>query len=199
MSCIVVGTGTGVGKTVACAALLSRKPTLRYWKPIGTGTPSDSAVIARLCPNEILPQSYSFTEPQSPHLAARLDGRRVSVARLRRDFARHARQPLLIEGVGGVLVPLGPILLIDFLRQLNLPVIVVATSAVGTINHTLLTLEALRARQFTLAGVILNGPEHRENARAIKKYGKVRILGQLPILKPLNRAKVATAGRGIAL
>lgn len=209
MSLAVVGTGTEVGKSVVSAVLLARyarssqgPAPLAYWKPVATGSRDgrDVEEVARLAPAnvEILPETYLFREPLSPHLAARLDGAAIDPARLLAELARHrAEKPeraLVVEGVGGLLVPLTDSdLLIDFFAAAHLPCLLVALSGLGTINHTLLSLEALRARRMEIAGVVLNGPPNLENRAAIERFGKVAILGELTTLSTLDRAAVAQA------
>ncbi len=211
MSLWVVATDTEVGKTVMSAVLMARygqEGSLAYWKPVASGSidERDTETVAALCPGaEILPESYLFEEPLSPHLAARLEGRAVDPRRLLEDHRRHleARRgaPLVIEGVGGVLVPLrdgGP-LLIELLGQIDAPCLVVARSTLGTINHTLLTLEALRSRRLPLVGVVLNGPPNPENRRAIETFGEVDVIDEVDFLDPLDANSLRHAADGFDL
>jgi dethiobiotin synthetase/malonyl-CoA O-methyltransferase len=202
VSLAVVGTGTEVGKTVVSAVLLARYPNAAYWKPVATGSREGRDVdeVARFAPPEvqILPETYLFREPLSPHLAARLDGASIDPARLLAELARHrAEKPeraLVVEGAGGLLVPLTEAdLLIDFLAAAQLPCLLVALSGLGTINHTLLSLEALRAREMDIAGVVLNGSPNPENRAAIERFGRVAVLAELPPLPTLDRSAVAQA------
>jgi len=204
----IVGTDTGVGKTVVsaivAAAWAERQP-VAYWKPVATGgypgdPDRDAATVARLAGPavEILPESYLFPDPLSPHLAARLVGATIDPELLLRELARHraAGRALVVEGAGGLLVPLtdAGYLLADFLVAARLPCLLVARSTLGTINHTLLTLEALRAREIPLAGVVLDGPPNRENRRAIERLGRVPILAEVAPLS-LDRSAIAAAAR----
>lgn len=204
MSLWVVATGTEVGKTVISALLMARfggVGNLHYWKPVASGSRDerDTETVASLCPSaRILPESYLFEEPLSPHLAARLEGRSVDPERLVNDYRGHAERLgdcLIIEGVGGVLVPLrdgGP-LLIDLMADIPAPCLVVSLSTLGTINHTLLTLEALRRRQLPIAGVVLNGPSNVENRRAIESFGHVPVVAEVEPLTPLSAASLEKA------
>jgi dethiobiotin synthase len=198
---VVVGTGTEVGKTVVSAVLLARHGGV-YWKPLATGgvEDRDSATVERLSGCRVLPETYLFREPLSPHLAARLEGSEIDPARVFADYARHraAEPALVVEGVGGLLVPLtdGGYLLADLLVALELPCLLVALSTLGTINHTLLTLEAMRSRGLTVAGVVLNGPRNPENRRAIEKFGGVEVIGEIEPLELLDRESVEQAARG---
>lgn len=197
----VTGTDTGVGKTVVSAALMHRYrgqvPGLRYWKPVQTGTSEDddTATVARLggCRvTETLDAGVRLPNPVSPHLAARRSGSRIEIDSL---VTRIAQEPAgggwIVEGAGGVLVPLNERdTIVDLIAQLALPVVLVARSTLGTINHTTLTIEALRARALPLAGVVAVGPPDQENCDAIVRYGRTRMLGQLPHLAELSAASL---------
>jgi malonyl-CoA O-methyltransferase len=193
----VTGTGTGVGKTVVSAALMHRYravTALRYWKPVQTGylADDDSATVQRLggcAPDEIYAEGVRLPEPLSPHLAARL----AHVSLTLEETLRPARElgveggAWVIEGAGGVLVPLnGQHLVIDLIVELGLPAVVTAHSGLGTINHTLLTLESLRARPIGVAGVVLVGEPNADNREAIETYGAVRVIGEMPLFDPLT-------------
>lgn len=181
----VTGTDTGIGKTLVSAWLVHHWRAA-YWKPIQTGAleDSDSATIAALAPGAaITPPTCLFRAPLSPRDAARAEGARVDPALL---LPPRVAGPLVIEGAGGILVPLtDDILTVDFAHRLGCPVLVVARSGLGTINHTLLTLEALAARGVPVLGVVMNGPPDAGNRTAIEHFGKVRVLAEIP---PLARA-----------
>ena len=197
----VTGTDTGVGKTVAAAALFHRyrgRVPLRYWKPIETGVEqdNDTAEVGRLAacgPGELLTCGVRLERPVSPHLAARLAGRTidldslVAVVNAEPDSSRW-----IVEGAGGVLVPVGDTTnMADLMTRLGLPVVVVARTALGTINHTLLTLEALRLRSIETAGVIMVGVPNADNREAIERYGRVQVLGEMPRIEPLTSERLA--------
>lgn len=208
MSLFVAGTGTEVGKTIVSAVLLARysrgsagRP-LGYWKPVATGgrEDRDAETVKRLAPegSSILPELYLFRAPLSPHLAARLEGERIDPAYLAAEVLRLVRDPgraWVIEGVGGLHVPLTDegYLLSDLLREIEIPCLLVAHSGLGTINHTLLSLEALAERGIPVAGVVLNGPANFENRRAIERFGRVEVVGEVPKIEPLDREGVKRA------
>ncbi len=178
----VTGTDTGVGKTMI-AAWLVLSWRAEYWKPVQSGTLEgwDADVIRQLAPDAVIhPSRHALPEPLSPHQAAARAGRRIGLG----DFRLPATsRPLVVEGAGGVLVPLNETeLMVDLMTHLGLPVLVVARSGLGTINHTLLTLEALRRRQLPIAGVILNGPPNPDNRDAIERFGAAPVVGELPPL-----------------
>ena len=199
----VTGTDTGVGKTVASAALLHRYRAdvpLRYWKPIQTGIEhdDDTAEVGRLgaCrPYEVLSSGVRLAHPVSPHLAARLSAYTIRLQPLVDSVLAEAG-PWIVEGAGGVLVPLNDRETIaDLMTRLGLPVVVVARTQLGTINHTLLTLEALRCRSLQVAGVVLVGSKNPENRAAIEQYGQVMVLGEMPRFDPLTAERLADWAR----
>ena len=176
----VTGTDTGVGKTLVSAWLVGRWRA-DYWKPVQSGSVegTDSDVIARLVPDAVIhPPAYVFKAPLSPDQAARRENALIDLGRIRLPATQNL---LVVEGAGGALVPLrDDMLMIDLMARLGLPVLVVARSGLGTINHTLLTLEALRNRDLAIQGVVMNGPSEPENRAAIERFGRVRVLAELP-------------------
>ena len=185
---VIVGTDTGVGKTVFSAALAGALGAF-YWKPVQAGLEeeTDSQCVLRLSglpPERILPEAYRLETPASPHLAARLDGLAIDPSRL--DPPETAG-PLVIETAGGVMTPLTiETPTIDLLARWRLPAIVVARTTLGTINHSLLTLEALRRRDIPLRGVAFIGEANEDTQNTIARMGRVAMLGRLPNLAPLN-------------
>jgi len=192
---VVTGTDTGIGKTVFAAGLAAFLGA-SYWKPVQSGLDeeTDSAAVARLAglpPERVLPEAYRLNTPASPHLAARIDGVTIDPDRL---ALPQLAGPLVVEGAGGLMVPLtDAALLIDVFARWRAPVVLCARSGLGTINHTLLSLEALRRRDVPVLGVALIGEPHGENARIIATLGRVNLLGTLPRLDPLTRETLAAA------
>jgi dethiobiotin synthetase len=192
---IVTGTDTGIGKTVFAAGLTGHL-NARYWKPVQAGLEdeSDSAVVARLSglgPDCLLPEAYRLQAPCSPHQAAATDGVVITPEQL--GLPEHAGA-LVVEGAGGLMVPLSPTLLtVDMFARWGLPVILVARTTLGTINHSLLSIEALRSRGISLHGIAFVGQGAPESESIICAVGGVRHLGCLPPLDPLNAATLATA------
>lgn len=198
MRLIVTGTDTGIGKTVFAAALTAALGA-HYWKPVQSGLDgpeSDSETVARLGrvpPARIVPEAYRLTAPLSPHRAAELDGVVIDPARL--TPPPHAR--LVVEGAGGLMVPITRTLLaIDLFAAMRLPVILCARTALGTINHSLLSIEALRARGMALHGIAFIGEDVPDTLRTIAAFSGARVLGRLPLLDPLTPATLATAFAG---
>ncbi len=199
----VTGTDTGVGKTVVAAALLARlraRGPVRYWKPIQTGIEQDNdtetvRTLSGASAREIFDAGVRLPRPVSPHLAARLHGIPIELDDLTTlASAQPTGEYWVVEGAGGALVPINETrLMIDLMEALRLPVVVVARTALGTINHTLLTLEALRARGRDVAGVVMVGPANPDNQQAIERYGRITVLGHLALLQPLTEETLRAA------
>lgn len=185
MRVFVTGTDTDVGKTTVCSWLCLHTDH-SYFKPIQTGNTvsEDRSAVSALATNvKTYTETYSFTQPFSPHLAARLDNDHIDVERI----VLPQDENVIVEGAGGLMVPLNEEeLIIDLIERLRLPVILVARTTLGTLNHTLLSLEALRQRDIEVLGVILNGESNDENKEAIEFYGNVRVLQTIPKMKNVS-------------
>jgi dethiobiotin synthetase len=195
----ITGTDTNVGKTVVSAMLCAALDAV-YWKPIQTGTRegSDRATVVRLAGlprSRTIAEIYRFAPPVSPHLAARRAGMRIELRKIVLPEIPVSRL-LIAEGAGGVLVPLNEKQLTTALiAHLKLPVLLVTRTALGTINHTLLSIAALRAARIDVHGVIMAGKPNIENRKAIERYGTLPVLGTLPRLAQLNRVALLKAFR----
>lgn len=189
---VVTGTDTDIGKTVFAAGLAAALNAY-YWKPVQAGLDDGSdrervAALSGLPAERLLPEAYRFSTPCSPHRAAEIDGVRIDPELLTPPPVR----PLVIEGAGGALAPVTPDLLFaDLFARWGLPVVVVARTGLGTINHSLLTLEALRARAIPVLGIAFVGEAAEDSEATIARLGNVRRLGRLPILAPLERNSLA--------
>lgn len=192
---IVTGTDTGIGKTVFAAALAGALQAT-YWKPVqcSLADGGDSARVRELAglpPGRILPEAYRLAMPASPHRAAEAEGIEISLARL---ALPEVRGPLVVEGAGGLMVPLNrQTLMIDLFARWRLPVVLVARTALGTINHSLLSIEALNGRNIPILGIAFVGEEMADTERTITEMGNVRRLGRLPRLDALTPATLAAA------
>lgn len=175
---IVAGSGTGVGKTVTCA-ILATLLTGDYWKPVQCGSP-DTAVVKGLIDakqHQIFQPAYSLKAPLSPHHAARLENTSID---LKAIHLPQTSRPLIIESVGGIFVPLtSTTLSFDLFKTWPAHWVIISRHYLGSINHTLLTLEALKNHQVNIAGVIFNGLPNQDNESAILKISKLRFLGRL--------------------
>jgi dethiobiotin synthetase len=193
---VVTGTDTGVGKTVFCAALAAALDAY-YWKPIQAGTADGGdrervAALSGLSPERLLPEAYRLATPCSPHRAAQIEGIVIDPARL----GAPRQRPLVIEGSGGALVPLADgLLLADQIAAWRFPTVIVARTQLGTINHSLLTIEALRSRGIDLLGVVFIGDQVEESEAAIARIGGARRLGRLPWLDPFDAPSLKRAFR----
>ena len=195
---VVTGTDTDVGKTVLAAALVGALDGC-YWKPVQAGLAgeTDAETVRRLAlvsADRIIPEVYRLTMPASPHLAAERDGIEIDVDRLTVLPAAGGVHLLFIEGAGGLMVPLTrKHLQIDLFVRWGLPVVLCASTRLGTINHSLLSIEALRRRGIPLHGVAFVGDEQADSERTIVEMGGVRRLGRLPHLDRLEAATLRAA------
>jgi dethiobiotin synthetase len=189
MQIFITGTDTGVGKTITCAWLCAHT-SYEYIKPIQTGSnkiSDDSAIIASSIAVKTYKPIYEYEQAVSPHLAAKMNGDTIDLNKIVLPQSRN----LIVEGIGGVLVPINKNhFIVDVIKNLNITVILVASSRVGTINHSLLSLEILRKRNIKILGVIVNGAINQDNCDAIEYYGGTNILAQIPILERFDRSSL---------
>jgi dethiobiotin synthetase len=192
---VVTGTDTGIGKTVFAAALTGALDGY-YWKPVQSGLAeeTDSEAVQRLsglAAERILPERYRLTTPASPHLAARIDGVEIDAERL---ALPSTPRPLVVEGAGGLLVPLTrEVTYINVFARWRAPLVLCARTTLGTINHTLLSIEAIRARGIALLGIAFVGDENTESEDIIVTLGRTQRLGRLPSLAPLSADSLKAA------
>jgi dethiobiotin synthetase len=187
---VVTGTDTGIGKTVFAAAL-AQALGASYWKPVQAGLEpeTDSQTVARLSGVKTLPEAYRFKLAASPHRAAAAEGITIDPAALVLPPG-----PLVVEGAGGLLVPLNADTLnIDVFAHWGAPLILCARTSLGTINHTLLSLEAIEARGIPLLGVAFIGEANDDSESTICRLGKARRLGRLGPVSPLDAAHLGAA------
>lgn len=184
---IISGIGTDVGKTVV-SAIVAQALNADYWKPIQSGEleNSDSHKIERLTNDcvQVLPERFRLTEPLSPHASSAIDGVQLQLS----DFTLpETKRNLLVEGAGGLMVPINDTdLLIDAFKQWNLPVIIVSRHYVGSINHTLLTIEALKNRGITIKGLVFVGEENPATESFILNHSNVPFLMRIPLVSEVT-------------
>lgn len=184
----ITGTDTDCGKTIAAVWLALQLDGV-YWKPIQSGLEQRDVdtfkALTGFDDTRILHSIHELTQPLSPHEAAKRDGVRIDLE----GFALpETDRQLVIEGAGGLMVPLNDKhLVIDLIKHLNCPAILVCRSTLGTINHTLLSLEALRARSIPVAGLIINGPKSPHNRQALEEYGRVPVIAEIDYLDPVSK------------
>lgn len=195
----VTGIGTDIGKTLI-SAILVEKLKCDYWKPVQSGEldNSDTMKVQRLISNTTSvfhPENYKLTQPYSPHKSAALDGIEIDEKTI---IAPKTNNQLLIEGAGGLMVPLNNhALVIDLIKQLNAEVILVSQNYLGSINHTLLSIEALKQRSIAIKGVLFNSEENTSTEDYITTYAQVKHLGRLPFMNTIDKESVKAAGEYI--
>ncbi|WP_341790639.1 dethiobiotin synthase [Rickettsia endosymbiont of Polydrusus tereticollis] len=185
MQVFITGTNTNIGKTLI-SSWLCLHTGYEYFKPIQTGGygHTDSWTISHLTGNKIHKEVYIYQEPLSPHLAAMFENEEIDISKIKLPKTKD----LIVEGAGGLLVPINRnYLMIDLIKLFSIPVILVASSELGTINHTLLSLEALRSKDIEILGCIVSGKLNQYNCDAIEYYGATKILIQFPYLPEINK------------
>jgi dethiobiotin synthetase len=186
---IVTGIGTDIGKTVVSAILVEALQAA-YWKPVQAGDleNSDSTKIKKWCSEsiQILPEAFRLTAPVSPHLAASIDNLNIST-----DYLKipELEGDLIIEGAGGILVPLNNegLLFIDVVKYWDLPVILVSRHYLGSINHTLLTAEILKNNNIKVEGIVFVGDENKATEEIILKKTGLPLIARIPLVKEINK------------
>lgn len=202
----VVGTDTDVGKTVFSSMLVTAMNG-SYWKPVQSGlldgTDTDFVrTVSELDSGHFIPEIYRLTQPLSPHLSAAIDGKTIDLDHFHwPDSSVIKNNFLVMEGAGGVMVPInGSELIVDLMHRLPAPTIIVCRSTLGTINHTLLTVEALKSRNIPIAGFVMNGPKNTDNEKSVRDFTGITHLGSIPPLKQINREELLHVwdGQGFA-
>lgn len=189
---IVVGTDTGIGKTVFAAGLTAALGA-QYWKPVQSGLEeaTDSETVKALTGAEVLPEAYRLNMPASPHLSAEDMGIKIDPARL---TLPPVLGPLVVEGAGGLMVPLNrQVFFLDVIAQWQAPIVLVARTALGTINHTTLSLMALRNAGCNVIGVAFVGDPEPDVEQTIAEMTNIRHLGRLPFVENLSRETLSDA------
>ncbi|HKJ47273.1 MAG TPA: dethiobiotin synthase [Balneolales bacterium] len=199
----VTGTDTGIGKTLV-SAMLTIGLHADYWKPVQSGLDegmTDTQRVkkwTRFDDSHFHKETYLLSEPLSPHASAAIDGVTIQMQNFHIPESRH--EYLIVEGAGGLMVPLNDQdMIIGLIKMLKLPVLLVARSSLGTINHTLLSLEQLRRYDIRVLGVVLNGPDNPGNTEAIEKYGDVNVFGTVQALEEINKETIKNEFKRIFL
>jgi dethiobiotin synthetase len=197
----VTGIGTGIGKTIV-SAILVEKLKADYWKPIQSGDldNSDSLFVKSLISNKqskIHPEAYRLNQPFSPHKSAAIDGITIDPENI---VLPETNNNLIIEGAGGLMVPLNDrFLMIDLIKKLNVPVILVSQNYLGSINHTILSINALKQYEISIKGIIFNGIEDISSKEFILDYTGVDLLGRIPQCNKIDKKVIMDAGNYIQL
>jgi dethiobiotin synthetase len=197
----ITGIGTGIGKTIV-SAVLTEKLKSDYWKPIQSGDldDSDTLKVKGLVSNPTSvfhTEAYRLTQPYSPHKSAAIDGITIDLNKI---IAPKTNNNLLIEGAGGLMVPLNDdYLMIDLIKQLDVEVVLVSQNYLGSINHTLLSVAILKQYNIKIAGIIFNGKTDKNSESYILNYTGLKLLGHLPEFETVDKDAIIKAGDFITL
>ena len=189
---VICGTDTDIGKTLI-SSFFVRGLNSFYWKPIQSGMESetDSQAVKRLAKvkkTKIINEAYIFREPVSPHWAAEIDQKVVNFQRLNLP---NVDGSLIIETAGGIMVPITRnYLQIDLIKKWNIPVILVCRSGLGTLNHTLLSIEALKKRNIKILGLVINGKKHLDNPKTLTEFSSLPIIAEFPFIQKIDSNKL---------
>jgi len=193
----ITAIGTDSGKTLI-SAIFCKAFGFDYWKPIQAGLESrDCDTISTLVKDvKIIPSRYELKHPMSPHAAADLEGVKVSVS----DFQLPTDLPVIVEGAGGIMVPINENeLMLDLIKKLNFKVILVSNFYLGSINHTLLTIDVLKRNQIEIAGIVFNGEMNEASLALIKSYSALPVLLHVPQLTEVTSEVVASLAQNLKI
>ena len=185
---VICGTDTDIGKTLI-SSFFVRGLNASYWKPIQSGIESqtDSQIVEKLTKvdkEKIINEAYVFTKPVSPHWAAEIDQRIINLMFLKLPKVDGS---LIIETAGGLMVPITRnFLQIDQIEKWGLPIILVCKSGLGTINHTLLSIEALKKRNINILGLVINGEKHLDNPKTLFEFSGIPIIAEFPYIQKID-------------
>ncbi len=185
---IIAGIGTEIGKTLI-SAIFRQGMQADYWKPVQSGNPEEADALfigqmTRVPKGKIWDSSYMLTQPLSPHTAAEIDGIRISLDHIQLPLTERS---LIVELAGGLMVPLNESETnLDLIAHIALPVILVSKNYLGSINHTLLSYEILKAKQIPIAGIVFNGPANASGERFILQHTGLKVLLRVPELAQIN-------------
>jgi dethiobiotin synthetase len=189
----ITGIGTDVGKTVV-SAIVTEALNADYWKPVQTGsyTQTDASVVKSLISNEqtkIHQEVYKLEHPLSPHAAAEIAGIKISLSQINLPQTDNT---LVIEGAGGIMVPLNDSeFMLDIIKKFNAETILVIQNYLGSINHSLLSIDCLKNNNINILGIIFNGPPHQMSEDIILKYSKLPLLGRIGKESKINQAVIS--------
>jgi len=197
----ITGIGTGIGKTIV-SAVLTEKLQADYWKPVQSGDldNSDTLKVKSLISNSktvFHPETYRLTQPYSPHKSAALNGIVIEEGKF---VLPETDNQLIIEGAGGLMVPLNDhFLMIDLIKQLHVRVILVSQNYLGSINHTLLSIAILKQYGIDILGIIFNGEANADSENYILQYTGIKLLGHIPEYGIIDKGIIVAAGKNIGL
>lgn len=195
MKYFITAIGTDSGKTLI-SSILCEALGFDYWKPVQSGDDRDTVKVKELVSSDIsfIPEQFLLKTPESPHAAAEKDGVNISIS----DFELPKAENLIIEGAGGLMVPLNDEeLILDLIKKLNVPVILVSNTYLGSINHTLLSYNALKSYGIEVVGLVFNGPENKDTESVIIKMTKLSVLFRVPQFDVVNKEQVSSFAQTI--
>ena len=202
----ISGNDTNVGKTIV-SSILVEKFDANYFKPIQCGKNNfseiDSDVVKKLCPRaKIIPESYFFKDPLSPNIASKKEKRIININRILEIKNKKLTKKIIIEGAGGMQVPINSkFLMSDLVKKIGLPLILVCKTSLGTINHSLLSIELIKHKKINFRGLIFVGEDIKETIETIEFFGKrilgkkINILGKIPLLKKISSEEIKSFGK----
>ena len=195
----ITGIGTEVGKTLA-SAIITQALEADYWKPVQAGDLdcSDSLKVQEWTDNSkstFHPEAYRLNHPMSPHAAADKDGVEIQLSSIK---SPETENHLVIEGAGGLLVPLNQKeTILDLIAQIDCEVILISRHYLGSINHTLMSIEVLKQRNIPIKGILFNGAENNDTESIIKKMGGIKVIGRINELEKLNKSTINSVAQGL--
>ena len=202
----ISGNDTNVGKTIV-SSILVKKLEANYFKPIQCGKneffEKDSDVVKKFCPEaEIIPEIYFFKNPISPNIASKKEKRIIYIKKLLEIKRKHMKKQIIIEGAGGLQVPINnKYLMSDLAKKINLPLILVCKTSLGTINHSLLSIELIKKKKINFKGLIFVGKNINETIKTIEFFGqkilgkKINIIGRIPLKKKISIKEIKNFGK----
>jgi len=190
-SIAIAGIHTGIGKTIA-AAVIAEAIGADYWKPVQAGTEErDSVIVKNLITNgekRVHDEAVVLTSPMSPHAAAAIDGIEINFTKFQWPSTEKI---LLVETAGGILSPMSDnTTMADFIQHYQMPAILIAQNYLGSINHTLLSIEVLKSRGIRLLGIVMNGIENKSSETFIEHYAQTQIIARIPHFEQLDNSSV---------
>ena len=195
----ITGIGTDVGKSIS-ASIITEALEADYWKPIQAGDleSSDTLKVQQFVKNETTvyhQEAYRLKHPMSPHAAAERDGVEIKLQNIRLPVTQNH---LVVEGAGGLLVPLNKKdTILDLITQLDCEVILVSRHYLGSINHTLMSVELLKSRNISIKGILFNGAENKDTEAIVKEMSGLDIIGRIEELKDINKEVINSIAQGL--
>ncbi len=200
-SFFISGTDTDVGKTIV-SSILVKKLNASYFKPIQCGLnknkKKDSEIVYDLCETKnIYPETYFFKHPVSPYVASKIEKKKIDIQKIYREKEKFISRSTIVEGAGGLYVPIKKNFFVyDLIKKINLPLILVCRTKVGTLNHTLMSLDLIKKNKINFFGLIFTGEDEKETIMAIKHFGKqilkknIKVLGRISFEKNINKTNI---------